>query len=73
MFQNDQWVLFRIHRRRDAAVIDSVMGDAESVVWVSDLLASQLKNPAQQLQICLAHQLCDLQFAVDAHRCRWVY
>ena len=73
VFQNQQWVYFYIHRRRHAAVIDTVMGDAQPAVWVSDLLASQLKHPAQQLQICLAHQLRDLQLAVDAHRCRWAY
>lgn len=34
--------------------------------WVSDLHTAQAKNPAEVWQVCLAHQLRDCQFAVDA-------
>ena len=34
--------------------------------WVSDLYGAQAKNPAVQWQVCLAHQLRDCQFAMDA-------
>jgi transposase len=34
--------------------------------WVSDLHGAQAKNPAEVWQVCLAHQLRDCQFAVDA-------
>jgi transposase len=34
--------------------------------WVSDLFGAQAKNPAVQWQVCLAHQLRDCKFAMDA-------
>jgi hypothetical protein len=34
--------------------------------WVSDLHTAQAKNPTEVWQVCLAHQLRDCQFAVDA-------
>jgi transposase len=34
--------------------------------WVSDLHGAQAKNPANHWQVCLAHQLRDCQFAMDA-------
>jgi transposase len=73
VFQTPHWVFMRIHRRRAAAVIQEVMGDAHPRVWVSDLGSAQLGHPAQALQVCLAHQVRDLQYVVDAHRCAWGY
>ena len=35
-------------------------------IWVSDLYSSQKANPAQDWQVCLAHQLRDCQYAMDA-------
>ena len=34
--------------------------------WVSDLYGAQAKNPALRWQVCLAHQLRDCKFAIDA-------
>jgi transposase len=52
---------------RSVDVIRDVMGQYQAEVWVSDCLASQLKAPAQQRQLCLAHQLRNLQAAVDLY------
>lgn len=60
VFQTPQWVYMRIHRRRTAAVIREVLPEARPQVWVSDLGSMQLDHPAQQLQVCLAHQVRDL-------------
>jgi len=73
VFQTPQWVYMRIHRRRAGAVIHEVLADAHPQVWVSDLGSMQLEHPAQRLQVCLAHQVRDLQFAIDTHRCGWAY
>jgi len=73
VFQTPQWVYMRMHRRRAAAVIKAVMEEAEPVAWVSDLASAQLHHPADELQICLAHQVRDLQYPIDAYRCRWAY
>jgi transposase len=41
-------------------------------VWVSDCLPAQLKAPAKQFQLCLAHQVRDLQGVIDRRpRLRW--
>ena len=50
---------------RSVDVIRDVMGQHQAEVWVSDCNSAQLKAPAQQRQICLAHQLRNLQAVVD--------
>ena len=41
------------------------MGEASAEVWVSDCFSAQLKAPARVFQLCLQHQLRDLQRALD--------
>jgi transposase len=60
-------VLHVIRSNRSTDVIQDVMGKHQAEVWVSDCLTSQLKAPAQQRQICLAHQLRNLQAVVDLY------
>jgi transposase len=73
VFQTPSSVYFTIEPRRNAAVIHRVMGTHSPVTWVSDLAAAQLKHPALELQICLAHQVRDLQWEIDTQRCVWAY
>lgn len=58
-------ILHVLRFNRSADVIQEIMGQHQAEVWVSDCLASQLKAPAQQRQICLAHQIRNLQAVVD--------
>ena len=51
--------------RRATSVIHSVMGDAQVEVWVSDCWKPQLHAPAQHFQLCLAHQVRNLQGLID--------
>ncbi len=60
-------VLHVIRHDRSADVIKAVMGAHQAEVWVSDCLTSQLKAPARQHQLCLAHQLRALQAVVDLY------
>lgn len=60
-------VLHVIRINRSADVIKEVMGLSQAEVWVSDCYGGQLKAPAQQRQLCLAHQLRNLQSVVDAY------
>jgi len=60
-------VLHVIRFNRSADVIRDVMGEAQAEVWVSDAWNGQLKAPAQQRQLCLAHQLRNLQAVVDLY------
>jgi transposase len=59
------WHEIRFNRSQD--VIREVMQTAQAEVWGSDCYGAQLKAPAQQQQLCLAHQVRNLQAVVDAH------
>ena len=58
-------VLHIIRFNRSTDVIRDVMGDYEAEVWVSDCLSSQLKAPAKERQLCLLHQVRNLQAVVE--------
>lgn len=66
VFQNEQVCLHVIRPSRGAQVIDEVMQDHQPDIWVSDLFSAQAKHPAKAWQVCLAHQLRDCQYAIDA-------
>lgn len=59
-------VLHVIRRDRSAKVIWDVMNDLPVEVWVSDCYGGQMKAPARQKQLCMAHQLRALQHVLDA-------
>jgi transposase len=61
VFRSVVGVYFLIRASRGAKVVEEVMGEHQAECWVSDCLSAQLKAPAQQRQVCLAHQLRDLQ------------
>jgi len=65
VFQNDQVCLHVIRPTRGKTVIDTVMAGHQPQVWVSDLFSAQAAHPAQDWQVCLAHQLRDCQYAID--------
>lgn len=61
-----------IEPTRSAQVIAGVMGGHEAGCWVSDCYGPQLQAPAQRRQVCLAHQLRDLERCSQAQpRLRW--
>ena len=60
-------VLHVIKPSRGADVIQAVMGTQCAEVWGSDCWSAQLKAPAQGWQLCLAHQLRNLQAVVDRY------
>jgi transposase len=66
VFWTASTVLHVIRFNRSVDVINEVMGQYLAEVWVSDCWGSQLKAPARQRQLCLAHQLRNLQALVDA-------
>jgi len=67
VFCTPKAVLHVIRFNRSSDVIQDVMETFKAEVWVSDCFSAQLKAPAKQLQLCLAHQLRNLQAVVDAH------
>jgi transposase len=64
-------VLHVIRASRATGVIEQVMGEVEVAVWGSDCLPAQLKAKAKRHQLCLAHQLRNLQAVVDRYPALW--
>ena len=65
VFQNADVVIHVIRRSRGAGVVAEVLGGHRPALWVSDLYGAQ-QGHADGWQICLAHQLRDCQYAIDA-------
>jgi len=71
VFQTPTATYHTIVPRRNGAVVQEFVGDAVPAVWVSDLYGPQLNAGAAQQQVCLAHQLRDLQYVVDREQSTW--
>lgn len=65
VFQNDQVVIHVIRDSRAGSVVGEVMAGHRPNIWVSDLFSAQ-QGHADLWQVCLAHQLRDCQYAIDA-------
>jgi transposase len=60
-------VLHVIRSNRSVDVIKDVMADHIADVWGSDCYSAQMKAPSKEHQLCLAHQLRNLQAVVDLY------
>jgi len=67
VFCTKKAVLHVIRFNRSEDVIKEVMDGHKAEVWESDCYSAQLKAPYHQLQLCMAHQLRNLQAVVDAY------
>ncbi len=65
VFQNDEVVIHVIRRSRGAGVVAEVLGGHRPALWVSDLYSAQ-QGHAEAWQVCLAHQLRDCTYAIEA-------
>ena len=66
VFISENGVYHTIVPTRSFAEITAVMGELAVKAWVSDCYGAQLKAPAEVFQLCLTHQLRDLQRVLDA-------
>ena len=64
-FQNDQVVIHVMRNSRAASVVTETMAGHRPSIWVSDLCSAQ-QGHADLWQICLAHQLRDCKYAIEA-------
>jgi transposase len=64
VFVSDQGVLHEIAARRAKSVAESVLGEHRPGVWISDRYAGQ-QDLGDLHQVCLAHVLRDVQYAID--------
>jgi transposase len=65
VFQNDDVVIHVIRASRGAGVVTEVLDGHRPAIWVSDLYGAQ-QGHAEGWQVCLAHQLRDCQYAIEA-------
>jgi transposase len=66
VFQNDDVCLHVIRPSRSGDVIEEVLAGHCPEVWMSDLFSAQKIHPAEAWQVCLAHQLRDCQYGIEA-------
>jgi transposase len=67
VFSSAEAVLHVVRFDRSVDVIKEVMADREAEVWVSDVYSAQIKAPARERQLCMAHQLRNLQAVIDLY------
>lgn len=65
VFRSAQTVYHVIRPSRGTDVIEQVLGEAQVTTWVSDCWKPQLRAPAVQRQLCLAHQIRNLQGLIE--------
>ena len=65
VFLSDKAVLHKIAPRRARSVAEEVLGGHQPEVWVSDRYGGQ-QELGKQHQVCLAHVLRDVQYAIDS-------
>jgi transposase len=65
VFGSASAVLHIIRFNRSFDVIKDLMGEHEAEVWVCDCYNAQMKAPSKSHQLCLAHQLRNLQAVVE--------
>jgi transposase len=65
VFSSVNAVLQIIRFNRSFDVVKDLMGEHEAEVWVCDCYSAQMKAPSKKHQLCLAHQLRNLQAVVE--------
>jgi transposase len=66
VFQHAAGCVHGIRPSRGHGVIHAVLGAPRPTIWVSDLYSAHQPHPAAHWHVCLAHQLRDCQFALEA-------
>lgn len=67
VFASTKAVLHVIRSNRSADVIEDLISDKQVDVWISDCYAAQMKAPSRAHQLCLAHQIRNLQAVIEKH------
>lgn len=66
VFHHGDSALFVIKPSRGKDVVEAFLGDHRPDFWVSDRLAAQMSWARKGHQVCLAHVVRDVQYAIDA-------
>ena len=66
VFHHGDSACFVIRPSRGSAVVEDFLGEVRPDYWVSDRYGAQMGWAVKDHQICLAHLLRDVQYAIDA-------
>jgi transposase len=66
VFHHDKECCFVVAPSRGKDVVEEFLGGYRPDYWVSDRLAAQMGWARKEHQVCLAHLLRDVQYAIDA-------
>jgi transposase len=66
VFHHADSACFVIRPSRGKAVVREFLGEFRPEVWISDRLGAQMGWASKDHQVCLAHLLRDIQYAIDA-------
>jgi transposase len=66
VFHHADSACFVIRPSRGKAVVREFLGDFRPEIWISDRLGAQMGWASKDHQVCLAHLLRDIQYAIDA-------
>src|SRR3954467_1458168 len=66
VFHHAESACFVTAASRGKKVVEAFLGDRRPDVWVSDRLAAQMGWARVDHQVCLAHLIRDVQYAIDA-------
>lgn len=65
VFHHDDSAFFMAHARRGKMAVGQFLGPVRPDFWVSDRYSSQMGWAKKGHQVCLAHLLRDIQYAID--------
>jgi transposase len=66
VFHHGDSAVFVADAHRSRAVVEAFLGEWRPDYWISDRLASQMGWAKREHQVCLAHLIRDVQYAIDA-------
>jgi len=65
VFHHDDSAVFIADRHRSKAVVEAFLGDWRPDYWISDRYGGQMGWATREHQVCLAHLIRDVQYAID--------
>ena len=66
VFHHDDSAAFLVKPTRAQTVVEDFLGDFRPEYWVSDRYGGQMGWATKEHQVCLAHLIRDVQYAIDA-------
>ena len=65
VFHHEDSAVFKVEPSRGKCVVSTCLGEFRPDFWVSDRYGAQMGWAAKENQVCLAHLIRDVQYAID--------